>query len=192
MSYALPVFDPPLLPAAIAADLQERDSRDSRDSRDDAPDGARADAIAEGVALHGLLERLLQRAQWPVAMPDAAAVARWLPCPLPLAETVRRQALALLSQAHLRRFFDPAQYVRAHSEMEIVAGGAMLRLDRVVEFADAVWILDYKRNLLDSERLDYRTQLAAYRAALQAVWPDKTLRTALITVDGRLWEQLPE
>jgi ATP-dependent helicase/nuclease subunit A len=186
MSYALPVFDPPLLPAAIAADLPQRDRPE------DAPDGARADAIAEGVALHGLLERVLQRAQWPVAMPDAAAVARWLPCPLPLAETVRRQALALLSQAHLQRFFDPAHYVRAHSEMEIVAGGAMLRLDRVVEFADAVWILDYKRNLLDSERLDYRTQLAAYRAALQAVWPDKTLRTALITVDGRLWEQLPE
>ena len=72
--------------------------------------------------------------------------------------------------------------------MEIVANGAVLRLDRVVEFEDAVWILDYKRNLLDSERLDYQQQLAGYRDALRAVWPEKTIRTALVTVDGRLWE----
>ncbi|MDB5992789.1 MAG: putative exonuclease, partial [Herbaspirillum sp.] len=140
--FSLPVFAPPLLPAAVAPDRTGAD--------DDLPQAARADAIAEGVALHGLLERLCQQTQWPLTIPDAAAIARWLPCALPLAETVRRQAVTLLSQTHLRRFFDPAQYLQARSEMEIVVDGAVLRLDRMVEFADAVWILDYKRNLLDS------------------------------------------
>lgn len=176
--FTLPVFAPPLLPVAVASDRSD----------DDLPQAARADAIAEGVALHGLLERLCQQTQWPLTIPDAAAIARWLPCPLPLAETVRRQAVTLLSQTHLRRFFDPAQYLQARSEMEIVVDGAVLRLDRMVEFADAVWILDYKRNLLDSERQDYQAQLTGYRAALQSVWPAKSIRTALITVDGQLWE----
>jgi ATP-dependent helicase/nuclease subunit A len=184
--FTLPVFAPPLLPLVsvpvsvsglIAEDLD-----------DDLPDAARADAIAEGVALHGLLERLCQQTQWPLTIPDATAIARWLPCPLPMAQTVRQQAVTMLAQAHLRRFFDPAQYLQARSEMEIVTDGALLRLDRVVEFADAIWILDYKRNLLDSEREDYRAQLMTYRTALQAVWPAKSIRTALITVDGQLWE----
>ena len=184
--FTLTVFDPPLLPAAgviasmAGAEMEEEDTA--------LPESARADAIAEGVALHGLLERLLQQTVWPLTLPDAAIIARWLPCPLALAETVRQQAMSLFSQPHLQRFFDPAHYLRARSEMEIVADGALLRLDRVVEFADAVWILDYKRNLLDSERQDYQAQLAGYRTALQAVWPGKTIRTALITVDGRLWE----
>ena len=174
--FELPVFDPPRLP--FIAPVSEIDETE----------GSRSDAVDEGIALHGLLERLCQQKQWPFRIPAAAAIARWLPCPLPLAEIVRAQAVTLLSQAQLRRFFDPARYVQARSEMEIVANGAVLRLDRVVEFEDAVWILDYKRNLLDSERLDYQQQLAGYRDALRAVWPEKTIRTALVTVDGRLWE----
>ncbi|MDB5774126.1 MAG: ATP-dependent exonuclease [Herbaspirillum sp.] len=189
-TFSLSVFDPPLLPAAAMPDsANDAEANGARSEADEAPlTGARADAIAEGVALHGLLERLCAPARWPVQIPDAATIARWLPCPLPLAEIVGRQAATMLSQAHLRRFFDPAQYLRARNEMEIVAGNVVLRLDRVVEFADAVWILDYKRDLLDSERSAYRAQLEGYRDALQAVWPDKPLRTALITVDGRLWE----
>jgi ATP-dependent helicase/nuclease subunit A len=182
--FSLPVFAPPLLPlAAVPASALIVENPD-----DDLPDAARTDAIAEGVALHGLLERLCQQTQWPLTIPDATAIARWLPCPLPMAQTVRQQAVTMLAQTHLRRFFDPAQYLQARSEMEIVIDGALLRLDRVVELADAVWILDYKRNLLDSEREDYRAQLMTYRAALQAVWPAKSIRTALITVDGQLWE----
>jgi ATP-dependent helicase/nuclease subunit A len=190
-AFTLPVFAPPRLPLPLASTLTFTPTLDSEMMQgpdDDLPDAARVAAIAEGIALHGLLERLCQQTQWPLTVPDAAAIARWLRCPLPLAETVRRQAMTLLAQAHLRRFFDPAQYLQARSEMEIVIDGALLRLDRVVEFADAVWILDYKRNLLDSEREDYRAQLMTYRAALQAVWPAKLIRTALITVDGQLWE----
>ena len=55
-------------------------------------------------------------------------------------------------------------------------------------FDDALWILDYKRQLLDSERAGYAQQLARYRAAARAVFPDIAIRTALITADGSLIE----
>jgi len=58
----------------------------------------------------------------------------------------------------------------------------------VVVFDDEVWVLDYKRNLLDSERAGYQAQLARYRTALLSVFSDKQIRSALITADGRLWE----
>jgi ATP-dependent helicase/nuclease subunit A len=64
----------------------------------------------------------------------------------------------------------------------------MARFDRLVMFDDELWILDYKRNLLESERIAYAQQLAGYRSAAQEVFAGATIRTALITVDGRLIE----
>ncbi|MET0964595.1 MAG: UvrD-helicase domain-containing protein [Noviherbaspirillum sp.] len=145
-------------------------------------------AIDEGIALHGLLERLTDSGDWPVQVPAADLVARWLDCPASLAEVVRAQAGVMLAQPELRRFFDPALYRAARNEMDVIAGGRLMRLDRVVIFDDEVWILDYKRAFLDIERAGYAEQLAQYRAALQPVFPDSRLRSALITVDGRLWE----
>ncbi|RYE86328.1 MAG: hypothetical protein EOO78_37245, partial [Oxalobacteraceae bacterium] len=58
----------------------------------------------------------------------------------------------------------------------------------VVIFDDEVWVLDYKRAYLDMERADYADQLAQYRSALRAVFGERRVRSALITVDGRLWE----
>jgi len=63
-----------------------------------------------------------------------------------------------------------------------------MRLDRVVMFEDEVWVLDYKRRLLDSERADYAAQLARYRNALVSVFSDMRIRSALITADGTLVE----
>nr|WP_314626381.1 UvrD-helicase domain-containing protein [uncultured Noviherbaspirillum sp.] len=145
-------------------------------------------AIDEGIALHALLERLTDGGAWPVQIPDAATVARWLGCSFALAGIVQAQAGAVLSQAALRRFFDPALHHAARNEMEVIAEGRLLRLDRVVIFDDEVWVLDYKRAYLDMERADYADQLAQYRSALRAVFGERRVRSALITVDGRLWE----
>ncbi len=148
------------------------------------------DAIAEGVALHALLERLTQSGgHWPPALPAEAAIARWLPCALPLAAVVRAQAAVMLAQPALERFFNPALHRHARNEMEIVTSAGVLRCDRVVVFDEEVWVLDYKRNLLDSERSAYLAQLATYRMALVSVFSDMQIRSALITADGRIWEQ---
>ncbi|SFI00613.1 ATP-dependent helicase/nuclease subunit A [Collimonas sp. OK307] len=166
------IFDPPQMPPPVVAAAATFDNQ----------------AIAEGIALHGLLERVTQHGQWPVVLPDAETIARWLPCPLVLAKLIRHQAQTILGQADLAHFFNPALHLHARNEMEIIADNVVLRFDRVVIFDDEVWILDYKRNLLDNERAAYTTQLRTYRQAAQAVFGDKRLRTALLTVDGRLSE----
>jgi ATP-dependent helicase/nuclease subunit A len=92
-----------------------------------------------------------------------------------------------LSQPSLARFFDPAVYRFARNEMELVHRGAPMRIDRLVIFDDTLWILDYKRNLYEWQQADYQQQLAGYRDACAELFPGKSIRTALITVDGQLW-----
>ncbi|MEO6919548.1 MAG: UvrD-helicase domain-containing protein [Collimonas sp.] len=166
------IFDPPQLPPPVVVVAATFDNQ----------------AIAEGVALHGLLERVTQHGQWPVVLPEAETIARWLPCPLALARQVRLQAQTILAQTALEHFFNPGLHLHARNEMEIIADNAVLRFDRVVVFEDEVWILDYKRNLLDNERAAYTAQLRSYRQAAQPVFAGKRLRTALLTVDGGLTE----
>jgi ATP-dependent helicase/nuclease subunit A len=170
--FTLTVFEPPPLPGM-------------------APDTApplHSDAIDEGIFLHALLERLTHAGAWPIRVPDAAMIARWLSCAHTLAVTIGEQASSILSDAKLERFFNPAFYRVAHNEMEVAVDGTFLRYDRVVMFDAEIWILDYKRQLLDNERAGYQEQLALYRRAGQSVFPEAVLKTALITVDGRLWE----
>lgn len=146
------------------------------------------EAIDEGVALHALLERLTYTPAWPVTVPDAMSIARWLRCTTAIAETVREQAMLILSQTVLERFFNPAHFCCAYNEMEVMTDEGTMRFDRAVICDSEIWILDYKRDLLDSERAAYSDQLARYKRAAQQVFPGKALKTALITADGRLWE----
>jgi ATP-dependent helicase/nuclease subunit A len=150
--------------------------------------GADGDALTEGVALHALLERVTASNAWPVRLPEPAAIARWLACTRAMAATVRAQAALLLSLPRLERFFNPALYRKAHNEMEVVVQGETLRFDRVVVFDEEIWILDYKRKLLESEQLLHAAQLARYRVAAGHIFPGKRVRTALIAADGELRE----
>ena len=150
------------------------------------------DEQIEGRALHLLMERLTtdvhQTAGWPLPVPDAATIAAWLPCPVALAQTLHAQAACLLHAAHLRRFFDPAEFEAAYNELELLAGNEVLRMDRVVLRDDAVWILDYKRQLLPAEMADYRQQLNNYKYWLQQVFPARAVRSLLISVAAEVQE----
>ncbi|KIF80408.1 ATP-dependent exonuclease [Noviherbaspirillum autotrophicum] len=168
--FSLPIFNPVALPPAACSPP------------------AHNDAIDEGIALHALLERLTPGVNWPPQVPDAERMARWLNCPQQMAESIRDKALRIFAEPQLERFFNPACFQFACNEMEVVSGNELMRFDRAVVYADEVWILDYKRDLLDSERAAYAGQLARYRSAARAVFPGKAVRTALITADGRLWE----
>jgi len=170
VDFLLPVFSPPALPSVLPA-------------AEAALSGA---AIDEGVALHALMERITQA--WPPQLPAPDAVAGWLGCTPDVARIVHGQARTILAADALRRFFDPAAFRFARNEMDIVTADGLLRFDRIVMGDDALWILDYKRNLLDSERAAYAQQMARYRAAAQDVFPETTVRTALITADGNLIE----
>ncbi|MDR1709209.1 MAG: UvrD-helicase domain-containing protein, partial [Candidatus Accumulibacter sp.] len=134
-----------------------------------------------GVLLHALLERRTQGSEsenW------------WKPLGFTDAEYARARPAAdrLLAAPHLRRFFDPAQYLRARNEAEIAIDGRVRRIDRLVEFADEIWVLDYKSSTPDTPRLpEYQSQLAAYRRAAAATTP-KPVHAALLFSGGELVE----
>jgi ATP-dependent helicase/nuclease subunit A len=170
-AFDIRIFEPPLLAPSEAL-----------------PQPLRSQAIEEGIVLHALLERLTQAPAWPIDMPDTGCIARWLRCPAPIAAIARERALVILRQPQLERFFNPVYFEFARNELEVLHANELLRFDRAVACGDELWILDYKRDLLDGERAAYQAQLARYRRAAQAVFPGKRTRTALITADGRLWE----
>lgn len=140
-----------------------------------------------GVRVHRYLE--LACRGW-----EDAAIARDLDCPAPEFERIREQGQALLNAPHLRRFFDPTQYRAAHVELSFVdSRGALRRIDRLVEFPDEVWVLDYKTGGLDepepARRAEpYLAQLTAYREAMATLYAGRRVRAALIFADGLFYE----
>ncbi len=103
-------------------------------------------------------------------------------------ESLWQQANNLLTAHGLARFFDTKQYRSACNEMSYInAKGELKRIDRLVEFDDEVWVLDYK--LGDAEdAARYRAQMQEYRDAMRAVYVGKAVRCALVFADGVLSE----
>jgi len=100
---------------------------------------------------------------------------------------VLQAAQRVTGSAVLKRFFGPS--VAAWSELELVdARGDNLRIDRLVELGQTVWILDYKWRWLEAERAGYERQLARYAQAIASLWPGRPIRTALVLSDGSLVE----
>ncbi|MDP1977534.1 exodeoxyribonuclease V subunit beta [Undibacterium sp.] len=150
-----------------------------------------SDEQLEGIALHTLMERLSNNAKtWPIAVPDAETIAAWLPCSSTVAAAIRKQAECIFSNSALQKFYDPAVYVYARNEMDVLVEQKLLRLDRVVVFSHEVWVLDYKRQLLPGQDAGYRQQLLGYVDALNQVFSDKTVHAALILSDSSLIDLL--
>ncbi|MBU0594726.1 MAG: UvrD-helicase domain-containing protein [Gammaproteobacteria bacterium] len=96
-----------------------------------------------------------------------------------------RSALDVLEAPELRHFYDPAQYLAAYNELGYQgADGELRRLDRLVEFADSVWVLDYKTGASGGNPEDlaapYLGQMREYRDAMGSVFPGKAIHCALI------------
>ncbi|TCS69453.1 ATP-dependent helicase/nuclease subunit A [Sulfuritortus calidifontis] len=110
-----------------------------------------------------------------------------------LQEEARLTAERMVAQPALARFFDAGRYRRARNELEYLgADGALRRIDRLVEFDDEVWVLDYKTGGLDEPDLARRAaphlaQIADYRQAVAALYPERPVRAALVFTDGRFY-----
>ena len=103
------------------------------------------------------------------------------------------QAKALLAQPGLTRFFDPSHYLAARNELAFInQPGDVRRIDRLVEFEDEIWVLDYKTGeadaALESSELiaRHRDQLEEYARAARALYPGKPVRSGLVLASGRL------
>lgn len=152
------------------------------------PTGQRAASLTleqrRGTWLHALLQQLAM----PGTPAEQAAVQAQCGIPADEMDALWQQARQLIAQPQLQRFFDAAQHRSAHNEMPYVnALGELKRIDRLVEFDDEVWVLDYKTGA-SHDPSPYRAQMAEYRGAMQSVYADKTVRCALIFSDGRLSE----
>jgi ATP-dependent helicase/nuclease subunit A len=152
---------------------------------------APTDAQRRGVWLHALLQHLAPDSPRPQAgegLGERVALQQHLAIPSAEMDTLWQQVQQLLALPNLQRYFDPQHYHSACNEMPYVnASGELKRIDRLVEFDDEVWVLDYK--LGDSEdAARHRVQMQEYRTAMQAVYAGKTVRCALVFADGVLRE----
>lgn len=132
-----------------------------------------------GTALHAWLERLAA-AEAPPLRPLDVGIEVWV--------QAEQAARRLLQSPSLRRFFDPLGLVWAANELEyLLPDGSVGRMDRVVEFDDSIWILDYKSGRPEEALLaSYREQLSRYRDVMQSLRADKPVRCALLLTDGSL------
>ncbi len=138
---------------------------------------AESDAIRLGRAWHALLE------SGPAAC--AAAVARRHALTSAQAQIAAEAAERVRAAPQLRRFFEAP----GANEIELVdADGNVLRADRIVEFDDALWVLDYKWRVGAAERSGYEAQVRRYAAVLAQIRRDKPVRAALIDAQGTLIE----
>jgi ATP-dependent helicase/nuclease subunit A len=150
-----------------------------------------------GLLVHRLLQTLPELEE--SARP--AACHRFLERPAHKLDAAQRAAiaaetLAVLSHADFAHLFGAGS--KAEVPLVGVVGGRALagRIDRLAVRGDAVWIVDYKTNrppprVLDDVPSVYRRQMAAYRAALRAVYPGKDVRCALLWTDGPFITELP-
>jgi ATP-dependent helicase/nuclease subunit A len=104
-------------------------------------------------------------------------------------DQIARETLAVLRHPDFAALFGPGS--RAEVPVVGLIDGKALsgRIDRLVVTGDAVMIIDYKTNRpppLDAADVApaYRDQLAAYRAALERIYPGKPVRTVLLWTDG--------
>lgn len=107
--------------------------------------------------------------------------------------TLWQQARHLLAAPELQHCFNPQHYRAAFNEMPYVNQyGELRRIDRLVEFDDEIWILDYKAGILNYKTglnaAPYHAQLEEYRTAMQATYAGKKVRCALLFADGTLRE----
>ncbi len=145
-----------------------------------------------GIWLHALLQHLTEYSPLPIVGEGSGErgheLQHRLAIPAEEFDSLWQQAHHLLASPQLARFFDARQYRSACNEMPYVnAQGELRRIDRLVEFDDEVWVLDYKLGYSeDASR--YRAQMQEYRAAMQAVYAGKMVRCALVIADGTLSE----
>ncbi len=162
---------------------------------------AQGDRFARGRLVHALLQHLPDVAA--EAREDAArafVAARGRELPQALRQEIVAETLAVLADPDFAPLFGPESL----AEVPIVArigegeeaGELTGQIDRLVVLEEALLVLDYKTNRPPPTRPEevapaYIAQLAAYRIALQALFPGRALRAALLWTDGPKLMEIP-
>jgi len=145
----------------------------------------------QGTLVHALLEKCVP----PSAIGDRAFLQQMLGVSDTEFDALWRSAHSIIDEPSLSRFFDSDHYLHAFNELAYVsADGEVKRIDRVVEFSDELWVLDYKigEAAIDGDLAaaarPYLKQLEGYRAAVGELMPGKPVRSALVFPGGLFYE----
>jgi ATP-dependent helicase/nuclease subunit A len=155
----------------------------------------RQKALSRGLLVHRLMQSLPDipppRREDAIARYLARAAADFLPAEQ---AEIARQVLAILGDESFGAVFAPGSRAEVPIVGRIPRAGATPiavagQIDRLSVTNDAVWIADYKTDRIVPRRVEevskpYVTQLALYRAVLARIYPDKTVRAALIFTAG--------
>ena len=157
------------------------------------------DAQRRGLIIHRILELLTT----PALSPEQALsrVANKFSADQEQSELQQcwREALAVVHNPAFRTLFDPNYYSAAYNEVPIQYCTDAQRIygiiDRLVVDRDHVLLVDYKTHrgatleTLHQYAQPYYAQINLYAQGVQKLWPDKTLKTALLfTACNALYE----
>jgi len=163
---------------------------------------AERDATGQRFRRGQLVHTLLQHLPALPAAERAAAARRFLRRPghgiaASAADPLADEVLAVLDHPDLAPLFGPAG--RAEVPLTGVVAGTVIGglVDRLAILPDRVLIADYKTNRAPPARADdapvlYLRQMAAYRAVLRAVFPDRAVTCALVWTMGAAVMPLPD
>jgi len=152
-----------------------------------------------GRLLHRLFERL------PAVAPERrrALAERWLEASAGVADAELRAALvadacAVIDDPRFAELFGPDALAEA-PVAAVVAGGAVVAgtVDRLLVAADRILVADFKTGRhapADPAEIPaaHLRQMAAYRAALRVVFPDRPVAAALLYTAGPVLHALPD
>ena len=199
---AVPVPPPPgaALPAWALhpAPTETRPPRPLAPSRpEDEEPALRSPVAGEGARpfLRGqLIHRLLQTLPDLAAEDRGAAAGRVLASPSYGLDTeaqreIAAETLAVLADPDLALLFGPGSRAEVPLAGRIGERAIAGQVDRLVVTGDKVLVVDFKSNReVPAREADvpplYLRQMAAYRAALSKIYPDKSISCALVWTDG--------
>ncbi|AXC48907.1 double-strand break repair helicase AddA [Paracoccus suum] len=161
-------------------------------------------AMLAGTRLHLLLEHLpdFPPDDWPDRADALLASAEGgLPTPEARADLLAEVA-AILSAPDLAAVFAPAPGDTVLREVDLSAplpglGTLSGKVDRLIVGPDRIVVIDYKSNVVVPDAAEATPpgilrQMAAYRAALRLIWPDRPVEAAVLWTRARLLVRLDD
>lgn len=158
----------------------------------------RGQRYRRGNIIHALLQTLpdLREAE------RAAALKRYLGAPAQKLNAKQQdeiydEVMAVLDDPHFHKVFGPGSTAEVPLVGEVGGRVISAQMDRLLVTEDEVLVVDYKTNRPPPRTVKkvpkiYRQQMRAYRDALRLIYPDKTVRCALLWTDAARLMALPD